>query len=729
MKLWKKTAFLIIPLVVAFGATCVSADVTLPDYLEQLRQANPELDFSWYADYGAGSEDSSETGARTSSSSATAFTTPTTSATSSLGADVMSIQQMLSQLGYYSGSVDGDYGAVTMDAVRRFQQEQGLYVDGDAGSLTVAALRESTGGSQASSGTPNASAASGSAGFADNSVSGIQQMLTKLGYYYGAVDGDYGALTKAAVRRFQEAHGLYVDGDAGPITIAALRKQTSGASSPGSSSAQSTAIDPEDNSVSAIQKMLAKLGYYSGAVDGDYGPVTMDAVRRYQAANGLYADGDAGPITIASLRQKTGTAPSVQSQPGSASTVEGIVAGGTYVITNGAQKAVLDVAGRSVDDGANVMLDSANGAYNQEWVLQSAGNGYYYLRNLHSWKVLELENGNVTQGDADGSNSQMWKLVKKGDGFQIVNSNGMYLDTASGNVNGAGSNDAATQTWFLQEVDPGTAIDFRRDGIQTIGIRTFQVNQGNVTETSDFYNLQTDIDLPSGGYWLSSGSNYSIGLKVMYVTRYLVNAGYLNGSYYNYNRYDDTTAAAVAQFQRDHGLYVDGIVGEQTWNAMGYSSDDFYNLGAYTTDLKVPAYGSDRSAYIDAMVNTAREYAESGTSYSDGASGRPGTYVDCSGLIFQCLYAAGINPSVNIIDHARVVYEYTSRNLGNDARMGIAVGSAERGDLVFYGNSNGINHVGIYAGNGMIYDSTPGNGVKYRNIYAGGNILRIVRVF
>ena len=105
----------------------------------------------------------------------------------------------------------------------------------------------------------------------------------------------------------------------------------------------------------------------------------------------------------------------------------------------------------------------------------------------------------------------------------------------------------------------------------------------------------------------------------------------------------------------------------------------------------------------------------------------PGT-VDCSGLIYQCLYSAGINPDTNIIDHARVVYEYTSNYLGNDWQMGVAVSSAQPGDLVFYGGSS-INHVAIYAGNGMIYDSWPGQGVTLRNIYSGGNILKIVRVF
>ena len=50
------------------------------------------------------------------------------------------IQQGLKDLGYYDGEVDGAYGPMTADAVKAFQTDFGLTVDGGAGPETVNAL-------------------------------------------------------------------------------------------------------------------------------------------------------------------------------------------------------------------------------------------------------------------------------------------------------------------------------------------------------------------------------------------------------------------------------------------------------------------------------------------------------------------------------------------------------------------------------------------------------------
>lgn len=59
--------------------------------------------------------------------------------------------------------------------------------------------------------------------------------------------------------------------------------------------------------VTNIQSKLYTWGYYKGPVDGDYGYLTYQAIRDFQAKNGLYVDGVAGPETLAALGLASGT--------------------------------------------------------------------------------------------------------------------------------------------------------------------------------------------------------------------------------------------------------------------------------------------------------------------------------------------------------------------------------------------------------------------------------------
>ena len=58
----------------------------------------------------------------------------------SRGSEVRTIQDKLKRWGYYFGNVDGIYGSQTVAAVKRFQQKNGLVVDGIAGTNTLRAL-------------------------------------------------------------------------------------------------------------------------------------------------------------------------------------------------------------------------------------------------------------------------------------------------------------------------------------------------------------------------------------------------------------------------------------------------------------------------------------------------------------------------------------------------------------------------------------------------------------
>lgn len=64
--------------------------------------------------------------------------------------------------------------------------------------------------------------------------------------------------------------------------------------------------------VTEIQRRLAELGYYQGAIDGIRGPKTDYAIKQYQRANGLVDDGIVGPKTdLKMFPPKQPTAPSV----------------------------------------------------------------------------------------------------------------------------------------------------------------------------------------------------------------------------------------------------------------------------------------------------------------------------------------------------------------------------------------------------------------------------------
>lgn len=69
----------------------------------------------------------------------------------STGSTVKTVQQKLKNWGYYTGAVDGIFGAKTAAAVKLFQKKNGLTVDGIVGAKTLAALGIQSGSSATSS--------------------------------------------------------------------------------------------------------------------------------------------------------------------------------------------------------------------------------------------------------------------------------------------------------------------------------------------------------------------------------------------------------------------------------------------------------------------------------------------------------------------------------------------------------------------------------------------------
>jgi peptidoglycan hydrolase-like protein with peptidoglycan-binding domain len=87
------------------------------------------------------------------------------------------------------------------------------------------------------------------------------------------------------------------------VVLAVVFTQDNGSSTSGTTSTtQATVVS--DPAVVNLQKVMTRLGYYSGPIDGVYGSATTAAVTEMQKALGVTADGVYGPATAAALKGK-----------------------------------------------------------------------------------------------------------------------------------------------------------------------------------------------------------------------------------------------------------------------------------------------------------------------------------------------------------------------------------------------------------------------------------------
>ena len=147
-------------------------------------------------------------------------------------------------------------------------------------------------------------------GASGDAVLNLQKTLETLGYFDGVPGGNYSTMTTDAVKRFQSAVGLFQTGVADQLTLRIL----AGGYAP-SSPLLSASLSKGSTgaNVTRLQTRLLSKGYLSksGSVDGDYGSITVSAVKLFQKKAGLSETGEADSETLRELYKSS--APSLGS--------------------------------------------------------------------------------------------------------------------------------------------------------------------------------------------------------------------------------------------------------------------------------------------------------------------------------------------------------------------------------------------------------------------------------
>jgi len=236
------------------------------------------------------------------------------------GYEVQILQERLAALHYYGGPIDGVYSVAVESAIRQFQTQNRLTVDGEAGFLTQSKVFASstpplsegsepmpTPAPPAPSPTPSAPPpaptpapqpapptvlAQGSQG---DAVTALETRLVELGYHLDLANTVYDGLTVTSVRSFQQRAGLGVTG------VADLTTQQRLAASTAPRSTLSFRYGSSGEGVRRVQLRLIALGHLRGSADGKFGSMTAAAAKSYQRSAGLTIDGIVGSRTLSKL--------------------------------------------------------------------------------------------------------------------------------------------------------------------------------------------------------------------------------------------------------------------------------------------------------------------------------------------------------------------------------------------------------------------------------------------
>ena len=350
-------------------------------------------------------------------------------------------------------------------------------------------------------------------------------------------------------------------------------------------------------------------------------------------------------------------------------------------------------------DGQSWYHLAASGVRSTGWI-QDAGSWFYLDPTTGIMATGELVVGGSTYF-LNGNGAMVTGWLQHADGWRFYHPSGarahgwvqdagswFYLDPTSGAMATDWLKDGAT--WYY--LDPST-------GAMVTGTRTINGNSQSFTSSGAWIGYQA----PSGYLqpvssitplgWSTNTLTWGMnGIKVRIVQQRL-------GLWHSTKlaSVDSSFVSAVRNFQRRTGLPQTGVVDESTWNAL--------NTGfSWWVDQhqEVPtSLSATRGERIETMIGYA--WNQIGSSYTWGGAGPYGLGFDCSGLVLQSLYKAGLDPQpINVIKHGWPDYRTSQELYRHPQMMHVPFNQRQRGDLIFYTSGGVVTHVAIYLGGDQV---------------------------
>ncbi|MBP3655821.1 MAG: peptidoglycan-binding protein [Clostridia bacterium] len=418
-------------------------------------------------------------------------------------------------------------------------------------------------------------------------VYAAQAMLTDLGYYHGKISGNYLEGTQSAVRRFQKHNSMRETGklDAATwlvlfSTAAVARDGTTPYATPSPVPVITPTPEPtpfvyarkaeygdSGEIVAALQTRLAELGFYEAKVSGGFYKVTRNAVRAFQAHNGLSVDGVAGRDTQELLFSPSARSadeaplPSPTPKPAQYKLMVDVANQITRAYTydeNGEYTILVRemICSTGTRKNPTPLGTTIMPSKRARW-------GYFPTWDSHAQYLTRIDSANAFHSVLYSAADETTLSVKSYEDLGSPASHGcvrLYVQDAKWIYDNCKAGTIITV--YEGEYDPEYTMTLRRP------LNSYTLREGSLPSATPVPEYSRE-NWPSKYRTLYRGRS---GEDVYMLQVRLAELGYYNGTITG--GYYGGTIKAVEAFQRDHGLTVDGAAGQQTQSLLFSSAVD-----------------------------------------------------------------------------------------------------------------------------------------------------------